>query len=119
VQQSVSEPLRQRAAARQHDVAEERFAQVEVGAVDGVDDDLVDAWVFEADDLGIEEDFRGAETLCADLLLLARRGDLVAAWDGMRTLSLLPSGRTYSTIFPSASFPPDHSFSSRFGSAAT
>lgn len=81
VQQSVSEPLRQCAAARQHDVAEERFAQIEIGSVDGVDDDLVDTWVFESDNLGIEEDFRGAETLCANLLLLARRRGLVAGWD--------------------------------------
>lgn len=49
MQQPIAEPLCERGAAGEEDVAEELLAQVHVGAVDGVEDYAGDAWVFEAD----------------------------------------------------------------------
>ena len=66
-QQPVAEALGQRAAARQHNVAVERLAQVQVRPVDGVDDNLVHAGVLEADDFRVEEDLGRPEPLGADL----------------------------------------------------
>mgnify|MGYP007135351059 CR=1 FL=1 len=66
-QQTVTEALGQCAATRQHNVGVQILAQVQVGAIDRIDHDLVHTWVLEADDLRIEEDLRGAEALGADL----------------------------------------------------
>lgn len=67
MQEPVAEALRERGAAREHDVGVERFAQVQVRPADSVNDHLVYAWVLEADDLRVEEDLGRAETLWADL----------------------------------------------------
>lgn len=69
-EQAVTEPLGHRGAAREHNVAKQRLAQVEIGAVYRVDNDLVHARVLEPDDLGVEEDFGGAEAFSSDLCLL-------------------------------------------------
>lgn len=66
-QKTITEPLGHRGAARENNVAEQRLAQVEIGAVYGVDNDLVHARVLEPDDLWVEKDFWGAETLGSDL----------------------------------------------------
>lgn len=66
-QEPVAEAFGERAAARQDNVAVQGLAQVEVGPVDGVDDDLVHAWVLEADDFRVEEDLGGPEPLGSDL----------------------------------------------------
>lgn len=55
--------LVERAAAGEDDVAEEALAQVQVDAVDRVDDDLVHARVLLADDLRVEQDLGRSEAL--------------------------------------------------------
>lgn len=59
--------LDERATTAEDDVAEERFAQVEVGAVDRVDDDLVHARVLEADNLRVEQELGRAMPFGAEL----------------------------------------------------
>ena len=73
-QKTITEPLGHRSTTREHNVAEQRLAQVEIGAVYGVDDDLVHARVLEPDDLGVEKDFWSAETLGSDLCLSVLAG---------------------------------------------
>jgi len=63
----VRRTLDERPSTAEHDVAEERLAQVEVGAVDRVDDDLVHACVLEADDLGVEQELGCAMPFGAEL----------------------------------------------------
>ncbi len=105
-QQAVAEALGQRAAAGEHDVGVEVLAEVQVRAVDGVDYDLVHAGVFQADDLGVEEDLGGAEALGADLWgvsVVSVSSFFDRLGEGrpcLHTLSLLPSGNTYSAIRP-------------------
>jgi hypothetical protein len=67
VEQSVSEPLCQRRAPREHNVAIEGLAEVHVGAVDRLDHNLVHPGVFQPDDLGIEQDLRRPKPFGADL----------------------------------------------------
>lgn len=66
-EQTVTEALGQRAASREHNVAVQRLAQVEIRPVDRVDDDLVHARVLEADDLGVEKNFWCPEAFRANL----------------------------------------------------
>ena len=87
VQQPVGKGLGQGGAAGEHDVGEEVLAQVEIGAVDGVDDDLVHAGVLEPDDLRVEQDLGRAEALLPDLEPLAVRQHVVDP------LALLPRVR--------------------------
>ncbi len=130
MQQSISKAFCEGTASAQHDVAEETLAEIEISAVDGVDDDLMDAGVFEADYFGIEEDLGCAESLCSYLfferavlviLIFIFGGIGKDKSGGILALILFPSGRVYSTIFPFAILPalPAHSFSSLFGSLAT
>lgn len=98
-QQAVAEPLGECAAAGEHNVGVQVLAQVQIRAVDRVDDDLVHAWVFEADDLGVEENFGGAEAFGADLTVSVSAKQVFDSVAG-HTLSLFPSGSTYSASFP-------------------
>lgn len=66
-QETVAEPLGQRAPARQHNVTIQRLAEVEVGTANGVHDDLMYAGILEANDFRVEEDFWCAEPLGANL----------------------------------------------------
>ena len=66
-QQTVGELLGQRGAAGQDDAAVQSGAQVEIGALDRVDDEVVQTRGFETDYFGVEEDFGGAETFLVDL----------------------------------------------------
>ena len=66
-QQPVAKALCERGPAGEHDVGVEGLAQVQVGAVDGVDHHLVDALVFQPHELRVEQDLGGAEALGADL----------------------------------------------------
>jgi hypothetical protein len=63
VQEPVSEALGQRRAAREDDIAKQCRSQVHVGAVDSINDDLVDSGILESDDLGLKEDFRSTKSL--------------------------------------------------------
>ena len=67
VQKSVAEALGQRRAAGEDDVAEEGLTQIHIGAVDGVDDHVMQAGILQADNLRVEENFRGAKAFRADL----------------------------------------------------
>lgn len=67
VQESVAEALGQGGAARQDNVSEQRLAEVHVRSADGVDDDLVYAWIFQADDFWVEENLGCSETFWANL----------------------------------------------------
>jgi hypothetical protein len=71
VEQSVAESLCQCGTAREHDVAVESFPQVHVRSVYCFDDDLVHTRVFEADDLGIEENLGRSKSFSADLCVSA------------------------------------------------
>lgn len=62
-EQTIAKTLRERAAARKHNVRVKIPAQVQVRPVDRVDHDLVHARVLEADNLRVEEDFGRAEAL--------------------------------------------------------
>ena len=53
----------ERASATENDVGEQALPQVEVDAVYGVHDDLVNASVFLADEFWIKEDFWSSESL--------------------------------------------------------
>lgn len=67
VQQSVAEAFCEGCAAAEDDVAVQGLAQVEVSAADGVNNNLVNARVFEAYYLRVEEDLWGAKPLGANL----------------------------------------------------
>ena len=58
------------ATAAQHDVGEQALPQVQVDAVDRIDDDLVHTGVLLTNQLRIEEDFRGTEPFRAQLRTL-------------------------------------------------
>lgn len=57
----------ERGAATQYDGGEERAPQVHVGLLDGVGQDFVDAWALVSDQVGSEQQLRGAEPGGADL----------------------------------------------------
>jgi hypothetical protein len=117
MQQPVAKTFCQGGTTREHNVSVERFSEVHVGAMYGLDHDLVYAGVFEADDLGIEEDLRRSESLCANLFSVSV---LPSVLQHLRlTFSFCPSGNAYSTLLPSDLAAPDHSFSSFAGSSAT
>ena len=108
--------LGQRRPARHDDVAKQGLPQVHVGAIDGIHHDLVDSWIFQPHQLGIEQYLGRAESRRTELLPVSR-------WPGksdMHTLALrvLPSGSLYSSAFAPPPVPA-HSFSSFLGSWAT
>jgi hypothetical protein len=90
VEQSVAEAFRQRGASGKHNVAVERFAEVHVRPVDGLDYDLMHARVLETDDLGIEQNFRRPETFRTNLRVVSQHRRNLAA--STLTLSFCPSG---------------------------
>lgn len=57
----------ERSTSAEDDVAKETLPQVEIGAVDRVDHDLVDARVLEADNLGVEQQLGRAMSFRAEL----------------------------------------------------
>lgn len=69
-QETVTKALGQCAASGEDNVAVEGLSQVQVGPVDGIDNDLVHAGVLEANDLGVEENLGGSKALRANLLYL-------------------------------------------------
>lgn len=80
-QESVAKAPSQGAAARKDDVAIKGFSQVEVGPVNGVNDHLMNAGIFLADDFRVEKDLGGAESLSTDLeevTLVDARGFMAA-----------------------------------------
>jgi hypothetical protein len=79
--------------------------------------DLVNTGVFQADDFGIEQDFRCSKSLCADLIIVSLFP--VVAQHIQLTFSFCPSGNVYSALLLSDLADPDHSFSSFAGSSAT
>jgi hypothetical protein len=115
VEQAVAEALGEGRAAGEDDVGEERLAEVEVGAVDRVDDDLVDAGVLLAVELWVEKDLGGAEAFGAELSAAMWIGEEFSGGKRRRTLTTLPSGNRKSS--PRA--PPAASFSSLAGLRAT
>ena len=71
VEQSVTKAFGQRGTSGKHNVAVERFPQVHICPVNGLDHNLVHARVLKTDDFGIEQNFRCPEPLRANLLLSA------------------------------------------------
>lgn len=54
------------ATARKHDSLEERGAHVNVGGLDGVEEELGDTGLLDVDEMRLEETLGGFETLAAD-----------------------------------------------------
>lgn len=57
----------ERSASAEDDIAKEALPQIKIGAVDRIDDDLVDARVLEADNLGVEQQLGRAMSFRAEL----------------------------------------------------
>lgn len=80
----------------------------------------MDSLVLRPNELRIEEDFRGPEPFGTDLDSLIVNEQKTALSGRIPTLSFLPSGNLYSTLFSFAlAVLPDHSFSSLTGSKHT
>ena len=58
----------QRRPARHDDVAKQRLPQVHVSSIDGIHHDLVDSWIFQPHQLGVEQYFGRAEPRRTKLL---------------------------------------------------
>ena len=71
MQQPVSEALGECRAPGQHDIAKQRFPKVHVRPVDCIDHDLMYSWIFEANDLRVEQDLRRAISLRTNLSTLS------------------------------------------------
>ena len=67
MKQPVAEALCECRATREYNVAIECLAKVHVGAVYGLDDNLVHARVFQTDNHGVEEDLGCAKAFRANL----------------------------------------------------
>mmetsp|Transcript_88083 Transcript_88083/g.189064 ORF Transcript_88083/g.189064 Transcript_88083/m.189064 type:complete len:420 (+) Transcript_88083:22-1281(+) len=63
VQEAIAELLKHRGATGEHNGREERLPQVQVSAVDGASEQLMDAHVLQADDVGMKKYLRRAEAL--------------------------------------------------------
>ena len=67
VEQPVTETLCQRGAARKHNIAIKRLAQIHIRSLNSLHDNLVHTRVLQTDELGVEEDFGCAKAFGANL----------------------------------------------------
>lgn len=67
MEQSVAKPFCESSATTENDIPVQGLAQVEVSATNRIDNDLVNARVFEAYDLRVEKDLWGAKSLGTNL----------------------------------------------------